>query len=180
MTANGWDLRRASPRQSDVMMVAGTLCNKMALALRKVYDQIPEPRYVISMGCCANGGGYYHYSYSVVRGCDRIVPVDICVPGCPPTAEALLTACCCCRRKSGGLALSNADLRTASLLGSNTVRSGDCDLRTYFCSWLSSPVAIHESRNLLQMQVGLACQLQISTFRQARGRKCPIFVDVSA
>ncbi|MEP1743142.1 MAG: NADH-quinone oxidoreductase subunit B family protein [Kangiellaceae bacterium] len=81
---------RPSPRQSDVMIVAGTLTNKMAPALRRVYDQMPEPKWVISMGSCANGGGYYHYSYAVVRGCDRIVPVDIYVPGCPPTAEALM------------------------------------------------------------------------------------------
>lgn len=81
---------RPSPRQSDVMIVAGTLCNKMAAPLRKVYDQMSDPKYVISMGSCANGGGYYHYSYSVVRGCDKIVPVDVYVPGCPPTAEALV------------------------------------------------------------------------------------------
>ena len=86
----GSGLFRGSPRQSDVMIVAGTLCNKMAPALRQAYDLMAEPRYVISMGSCANGGGYYHYSYSVVRGCDRIIPVDVYIPGCPPTAEALV------------------------------------------------------------------------------------------
>ena len=101
---------RASPRQCDVMIVAGTLCNKMAPALRKVYDQMPEPRYVISMGSCANGGGYYHYSYSVVRGCDRIVPVtSMCrVARRPP--RRCYTASCSCRRKSAAPGRSSADV----------------------------------------------------------------------
>ena len=82
---------RASPRQSDVMIVAGTLTNKMAPALKKSLRPNARTKICNVYGqLCANGGGYYHYSYSVVRGCDKIVPVDIYVPGCPPSAEALL------------------------------------------------------------------------------------------
>ena len=82
---------RASPRQSDVIIVAGTLTNKMAPALRKVYDQMPEPRYVISMGSCATSGGpYWQHGYHVLKGVDIVVPVDVYVPGCPPRPEALI------------------------------------------------------------------------------------------
>ena len=82
---------RPSPRQSDVMIVAGTLTNKMAPALRKVYDQMADPKYVIAMGACAiSGGPFFYNTYSVVKGADHIIPVDVYIPGCPPRPEALL------------------------------------------------------------------------------------------
>jgi NADH-quinone oxidoreductase B subunit len=118
---------RASPRQSDVMIVAGTLTNKMAPALRKVYDQMPEPRYVISMGSCANGGGYYHYSYSVVRGCDRVVPVDIYVPAARQPPRRCCTVFCSCRRSCAAPEplSANADLNRTEIPMADVIREQD-------------------------------------------------------
>jgi len=80
---------RASPRQSDLMIVAGTLTLKMALRTRVLYNQMPEPRYVIAMGACASCGGLFQLSYSVCDGVDKVIPVDVYIPGCPPRPEAL-------------------------------------------------------------------------------------------
>lgn len=86
----GYEVFRASPRQADVLIVAGTCTRKMAPLLRRVYDQIPEPKWVIAMGSCASGGGPFADSYAMNTGVDKVVPVDVYIPGCPPRPESLI------------------------------------------------------------------------------------------
>ena len=89
----GFEVARASPRQADVIIIAGTIVNKMAPVLKRLYDQMPEPKYVIAMGACATSGGPFFYNtYSVVKGADHVIPVDVYIAGCPPRPEALIHA----------------------------------------------------------------------------------------
>jgi NADH-quinone oxidoreductase subunit B len=90
MARFGWEVARASPRQADFMMVAGTIVHRMAPVMRRLYDQLAEPKYVIACGGCAISGGPFRKSYHVVKGIDEIVPVDVYCPGCPPRPEAMI------------------------------------------------------------------------------------------
>jgi NADH-quinone oxidoreductase subunit B len=106
----GFEVFRPSPRQADVMIVAGTLTDKMAPILKRLYEQMPDPKYVIAMGGCAISGGPFADSYSVVKGVDRIVPVDVYLPGCPPRPEALIDAFLKLRARLRSPALAKAKL----------------------------------------------------------------------
>lgn len=93
MARFGYEVARASPRQADMIIISGSINYKMAPVLKRLYDQIADPKYVIAMGACAvSGGPFFYNSYSIVKGADHVIPVDVYVPGCPPRPEALLYA----------------------------------------------------------------------------------------
>jgi len=105
----GMEVMRASPRQSDLMIVSGTVTKKMLVPIVRLYNQMPEPKYVLAMGACASGGGPFKEGYNVVSGIDQYIPVDVYVPGCPPTPQALLNGLIALQKKIDGQMLTNLD-----------------------------------------------------------------------
>ncbi|MFQ3567359.1 MAG: NADH-quinone oxidoreductase subunit B family protein [Aggregatilineales bacterium] len=105
----GMEVMRASPRQSDLMIVSGTVTKKMVVPIVRLYNQMPEPKYVLAMGACASGGGPFKEGYNVVSGIDQYIPVDVYVPGCPPTPQALLYGLIALQKKIDGQSLANFD-----------------------------------------------------------------------
>lgn len=105
----GMEVMRASPRQSDLMIVSGTVTKKMVVPIVRLYNQMPEPKYVLAMGACASGGGPFKEGYNVVSGIDQYLPVDVYVPGCPPTPQALLYGLIALQKKIDGQSLANMD-----------------------------------------------------------------------
>lgn len=105
----GMEVMRASPRQSDLMIVSGTVTKKMVVPIVRLYNQMPEPKYVLAMGACASGGGPFKEGYNVVSGIDQYIPVDVYVPGCPPTPQALLHGLIALQKKIDGQSLANLD-----------------------------------------------------------------------
>ncbi len=105
----GMEVMRASPRQSDLMIVSGTVTKKMVVPIVRLYNQMPEPKYVLAMGACASGGGPFKEGYNVVSGIDQYLPVDVYVPGCPPTPQALLFGLIALQKKIDGQSLANLD-----------------------------------------------------------------------
>jgi NADH-quinone oxidoreductase subunit B len=109
MSRFGMEVMRATPRQADLMIVSGTVTKKMIVPIVRLYNQMPEPKYVMAMGACASGGGPFKEGYNVVSGIDKYLPVDVYVPGCPPTPQALLFGLISIQRKMDGQSLSDHD-----------------------------------------------------------------------